>query len=90
MIQISPANIIDLYFRKLQNDFVSVEQAFVVGHDWGAQIAWNLCLFRPDRVKALVNLGVAYMPRSPELKPTEIFSKLYGEGLYISQFQVTY
>ncbi|KAK9177142.1 hypothetical protein WN944_029161 [Citrus x changshan-huyou] len=68
-------------------DELGEEQAFVVGHDWGAQIAWNLCLFRPDRVKALVNLGVAYMPRSPELKPTEIFFKLYGEGLYISQFQ---
>ncbi|KAF4393667.1 hypothetical protein G4B88_007653 [Cannabis sativa] len=34
------------------------EKVFVVGHDWGALIAWYLCLFRPDRVKALVNLSV--------------------------------
>ncbi|KAL5999145.1 hypothetical protein ACLOJK_040595 [Asimina triloba] len=39
--------------------------AFVVGHDWGAEIAWHLCLFRPDMVRALVNLGVPYRPRSP-------------------------
>jgi hypothetical protein len=65
-----------------------LEQAFVVGHDWGAQVAWNLCLLRPDRVKALVNLGVPYFPRSREFKPIEIFTKTFGDGLYISQFQV--
>uniref|UniRef100_A0A5B7BQ49 soluble epoxide hydrolase n=1 Tax=Davidia involucrata TaxID=16924 RepID=A0A5B7BQ49_DAVIN len=67
-------------------DELKEEQAFVVGHDWGAQVAWYLCLFRPDRVKALVNLGVPYMPRSP-VKPIEFFTKTFGEGFYISQFQ---
>ncbi|VFQ65140.1 unnamed protein product [Cuscuta campestris] len=33
----------------------SAEKVFVVGHDWGAMIAWHLCQFRPDRVRALVN-----------------------------------
>ncbi|MBA0633305.1 hypothetical protein Godav_001927, partial [Gossypium davidsonii] len=33
------------------------DKVFVVGHDWGAIIAWYLCLFRPDRVKALFNLS---------------------------------
>ncbi|KAL7236868.1 hypothetical protein ACSBR1_020040 [Camellia fascicularis] len=60
--------------------------AFVVGHDWGALVAWYLCLFRPDRVKALVNLGVPYKPNSP-MKPTEFFNKTFGDGFYISQFQ---
>ncbi|KAE9602589.1 putative soluble epoxide hydrolase [Lupinus albus] len=31
------------------------EKVLVVGHDWGAMIAWSLCLYRPNRVKALVN-----------------------------------
>ncbi|XP_023920756.1 uncharacterized protein LOC112032217 [Quercus suber] len=68
-------------------DQLGEEKAFVVGHDWGAKIAWDLCLFRPDRVKALVNLGVPYRPRSIEFKPTEFMSKKFGEGFYISQFQ---
>ncbi|KAK4562617.1 hypothetical protein RGQ29_005212 [Quercus rubra] len=68
-------------------DQLGEEKAFVVGHDWGAKIAWDLCLFRPDRVRALVNLGVPYKPRSIEFKPTEFFSKIFGEGFYISQFQ---
>ncbi|KAL5988558.1 hypothetical protein ACLOJK_026655 [Asimina triloba] len=61
-------------------------QAFVVGHDWGAEIAWHLCLFRPDMVRALVNLGVPYRPRSP-IRPVEMMNQMFGEGLYISQFQ---
>ncbi|KAK2998553.1 hypothetical protein RJ639_024312 [Escallonia herrerae] len=61
-------------------------QAFVVGHDWGAEVAWHLCLLRPDRVKALVNLGVPYRPPAP-VKPVSLLTKLFGEGFYISQFQ---
>ncbi|KAF5182911.1 Epoxide hydrolase a [Thalictrum thalictroides] len=34
-------------------DVLGQDQVFVVGHDWGAIIAWHFCLFRPDRVKAL-------------------------------------
>ncbi|KAG5555112.1 hypothetical protein RHGRI_012591 [Rhododendron griersonianum] len=29
------------------------EKVFLVGHDWGAMIAWAFCLYRPDRIKAL-------------------------------------
>ncbi|XP_047268237.1 epoxide hydrolase A-like [Capsicum annuum] len=36
------------------------DNVFVVAHDWGAVIAWHLCLFRPDKVKALVNLSVQW------------------------------
>ncbi|XP_059653747.1 uncharacterized protein LOC132300598 isoform X1 [Cornus florida] len=67
-------------------DELREEKAFVVGHDWGAQVAWFLCLFRPDRVRALVNLGIPYRDRSP-VKPIEFMTKIFGEGLYISQFQ---
>ncbi|KAJ0976289.1 hypothetical protein J5N97_018254 [Dioscorea zingiberensis] len=63
------------------------EQVFVVGHDWGALVAWNLCMFRPDKVKALVNLSVAFMRRNPAAKPVDYFRSLYGENYYICRFQ---
>ncbi|KAK7842743.1 bifunctional epoxide hydrolase 2 [Quercus suber] len=44
---------------------------FLVGHDWGAMVAWNFCLFRPDRIKALVNMSVVWFPRNPALNPVE-------------------
>ena len=43
------------YFNVVGNiigvlDAIGTNKVFMVGHDWGALIAWNLCLFRPDRV----------------------------------------
>ncbi|KAH9683564.1 AB hydrolase-1 domain-containing protein [Citrus sinensis] len=63
------------------------EKVFVVGHDWGALIAWYLCLFRPDRVKALVNLSVVFNPRNPNMKPLQVFKAVYGDDYYICRFQ---
>lgn len=63
------------------------DKVFVVGHDWGAHIAWELCLYRPDRVKALVNLSVVFYPRSPERKPLENLRAFYGDDHYICRFQ---
>ncbi|KAJ6844254.1 uncharacterized protein M6B38_291670 [Iris pallida] len=60
---------------------------FVVGHDWGAVVAWNLCLFRPDRVKALVNLSVPFRPRNPTIKPVDYYRSLHGDDHYICRFQ---
>ncbi len=40
--------------------------AVVVGHDWGAPIAWNSALLRPDLVRAVVALNGPYRARSPE------------------------
>ncbi|PHU18445.1 hypothetical protein BC332_14140 [Capsicum chinense] len=63
------------------------DKMFVVAHDWGAIIAWHLCLFRPDKVKALVNLSVHFSPRNPHMNWVEWFKALYGEDHYILRFQ---
>ncbi|KAJ9699639.1 hypothetical protein PVL29_005484 [Vitis rotundifolia] len=68
-------------------DAIGADKVFVVGHDWGAMIGWNLCLFRPDRVKALVNLSVSYSPRNAMNKPLQTFRALYGDDHYICRFQ---
>lgn len=68
-------------------DHFGEQQAFVVGHDWGATVAWHLSLFRPDRVRGVVALGVPFFPRSPTSKPLEFFKKMFGDGLYLAQFQ---
>ncbi|MGH2811170.1 MAG: alpha/beta fold hydrolase, partial [Actinomycetota bacterium] len=35
-------------------DRLEVERAHVVGHDWGAVVAWLLATFQPERVGSLV------------------------------------
>lgn len=59
----------------------------MVGHDWGAVIGWHLALFRPERVKGLINLSVPYYSRNPNAKFAESLIRTYGDGFYISQFQ---
>ncbi|GMN55737.1 hypothetical protein TIFTF001_024857 [Ficus carica] len=59
------------------------KQNFVPGNTDATNFAHSLI----HRVKALVNLGVPYRPRSPEMKPLQFMTKVFGEGLYISQFQ---
>ncbi|KAK3441125.1 hypothetical protein EUGRSUZ_B01579 [Eucalyptus grandis] len=63
------------------------EKAFVVAHDWGALMAWYLCLLRPDRVKAMVSLSVPWMPRNPGMKPLDGYRAAYGDDYYMCRFQ---
>ena len=38
-------------------------QAIIVGHDWGANVAWNAALLRPDMFRAVAAMSVPYRPR---------------------------
>ncbi|KAI3526859.1 hypothetical protein L1887_06125 [Cichorium endivia] len=69
-------------------DSLGLDKVFLVGHDWGAIISWYLCLFRPDRIKALVNMSVVYQPRNPSVKPVELMRQTFGDDFYICRFQV--
>ncbi|GER33371.1 alpha/beta-Hydrolases superfamily protein [Striga asiatica] len=62
-------------------------KVLVVGHDWGALVAWSLCLYRPDKVNALVNLSVPFSRRNPGRKPLETLRAVYGDEYYICRFQ---
>ena len=41
-------------------DHLDIEKAHVVGHDWGAGVAWGLGLFLPQRVRCLAVLSVGH------------------------------
>ncbi|KAL3849191.1 hypothetical protein ACJIZ3_011073 [Penstemon smallii] len=68
-------------------DALGLERVFLVGHDWGAIIAWWFCMLRPDRIIGLVNTSVAFQPRNPLAKPIEGYRALLGDGFYICRFQ---
>jgi pimeloyl-ACP methyl ester carboxylesterase len=69
-------------------DALETEQAVVVGHDWGALVAWQMALLRPDRVRALSTLSVPYSPRGPAhgprsaMPPTAIFRQMVGDHFF--------
>lgn len=41
-------------------DALGHEQFIVVGHDWGAPVAWHTALLHPKRVRAVVGMSVPY------------------------------
>jgi pimeloyl-ACP methyl ester carboxylesterase len=41
-------------------DHLGIERAHVVGHDWGAAVAWAIASLAPDRVDHLVALSVGF------------------------------
>ena len=65
---------------------LGAEKAVVVGHDWGAPVAWNTALLRPDLVRGVAGLSVAPSARPPA-PPLGILRQHFGEGFYQIYFQ---
>ncbi|MGY2287373.1 alpha/beta fold hydrolase [Pseudomonas gingeri] len=64
------------------------EQVAMVGHDWGAPVAWHLALLEPQRVKALVTLSVPFAGRAkrPAIEGMrEVFADRFNYILYFQQ-----
>jgi pimeloyl-ACP methyl ester carboxylesterase len=49
--------------------------AVIVGHDWGAFVAQQAALLRPDLFRALVLLSVPFIPRGP-VRPSVRFAQI--------------
>ena len=60
--------------------------AVVVGHDWGANVAWAAALFRPDVVRGVAALSVPHRPRLPK-PPLDIYRESAGPGFYQLHYQ---
>ena len=64
---------------------VGAEQAVIVGHDWGAPVAWFCSLLRPDLFPALGLLSVPYFPRA-DSPPSEAMQLVAGEQQFYQQY----
>ena len=60
--------------------------AVIIGHDWGAGIAWQAARLRPDRFRAIVSLSVPFRPRSPA-RPTSLMPQTADAQFYQLYFQ---
>lgn len=73
-------------------DFAGVSQALspgeksvIVGHDWGAPMAWNSALFRPDVFRAVAGLSVPHTPPGPAPQ-IDLYDKFFTQkGLFFYQ-----
>jgi len=79
--------------RELAGDVAAVVEALddgpvvLVGHDWGAPIAWTTAVRHPERVRAVAGLSVPYTPPMP-LSLIDLFDQLYADRFfYMLYFQ---
>jgi pimeloyl-ACP methyl ester carboxylesterase len=82
-----PASVDDYDIRKLSGDLVGLldalgeKSAILVGHDWGAIVAWNSMLLHPDRFTALAAMSVPFSGRAAS-SPLESMRRTYGDNFY--------
>jgi len=67
-------------------DALGESQAVIVGHDWGAPVAWHSALFRPDRFRAVAGLSVPFRPRG-SVRPTSAMPQTEQSWFYQLYFQ---
>jgi pimeloyl-ACP methyl ester carboxylesterase len=64
-------------------DALQVPAAIIVGHDWGANVAWNAAMMRPDRFKAVFCLSVPYSPRGKVSVLDSMRAAGHGDDFYM-------
>jgi pimeloyl-ACP methyl ester carboxylesterase len=62
------------------------KQAVIVGHDWGAPVAWNAAMFRPDVFKAVAGMSVPPSLRGRG-RPLDILRESGISNFYWQYFQ---
>lgn len=66
-------------------DYYGYKDATFIGHDWGANIVWNLTLLHPERVNKVINLALPYQERGE--KPwIEFMEEIFGGDFYFVHF----
>jgi pimeloyl-ACP methyl ester carboxylesterase len=89
----APADVKDYRLSELVADAAGIvdalgeKRAVVVGHDWGASIAWECARRRPEMFHAVAAMSVPFTPRAPA-PPTSILGKrFFGSFFYMLYFQ---
>ena len=88
----APADIESYTLLDMVGDMVALvkelgaTEAVVIGHDWGAPVAWHCALLRPDVFRAVVGMSVPWAPGGS----IDLLSALRKQGitrLYMQYFQ---
>jgi pimeloyl-ACP methyl ester carboxylesterase len=64
---------------------LSADQVVLVGHDWGANLAWAMALRYPELVRAVVALSIPFYPEPRD--PAEIKRFAAGNFNFLEYFQ---
>ncbi|KAF7704534.1 bifunctional epoxide hydrolase 2 [Silurus meridionalis] len=57
-------------------DKLGLAQVTLVGHDWGGVFAWNMALYYPERLRAVVSLNTPLFPVDPNKNPMQTLKSI--------------
>lgn len=60
-------------------DYLGERTATVIGHDFGANLAWHMAVHHPDRINAVVSLCVPYgmaLAGGTDTRPSELYAQV--------------
>ncbi|MEZ5658616.1 MAG: alpha/beta hydrolase [Burkholderiaceae bacterium] len=75
--------------RALADRLSPDEPVVIIGHDWGAPIAWNTAWLHPQRIRAVAGLSVPHVPPG-EIPGIDVFKRVFtdkGRFFYMVYFQ---
>jgi pimeloyl-ACP methyl ester carboxylesterase len=83
----APPEIERYTLRELAGDLAAVaaavsdEPVVLLGHDWGAPIAYHAAIRHPDRFRAVVGMSVPHFPPQP-MSMLDLFDQLYADRFF--------
>jgi pimeloyl-ACP methyl ester carboxylesterase len=83
----SPAGVERYTLRELAGDVAAVATALsdgpvvLMGHDWGAPIAYHAAIRSPEHFSAVVGMSVPHFPPQP-LSMLDVFDQLYADRFF--------
>ncbi|MEM9610108.1 MAG: alpha/beta hydrolase [Actinomycetota bacterium] len=86
-----PTEVTDYGIEQLTGDLVALldhygyDDATFVGHDWGANVVWQLAQLHPTRVTQLIALSLPYLERG-EVPWVELLEAMFGSDHYFVDF----
>ena len=89
-----PRNVADYSLGHLVGDVIGlldrlgIDEATVVGHDWGSIVGWTTAIVHPDRISRVVSLNVPYRGACIGFPTTDVIrDKLADRFGYVLMFQ---
>lgn len=62
-------------------DTLDIDQATIVGHDWGAMVVWHAALLKPERFNGVLAMSVPYAGPSKEA-PLDTWKAAFGDNFF--------
>ena len=86
-----PLDSIEYGFDRQSADVLAVldhfgeQQAVLLGHDFGANLAWHMGIYYPERIRAIAPLCVPYdmeLAAGSDVRPTELYATIAGQHFF--------